>query len=180
MILLSFVIHAEGQEGTDEDQRTSIRGADLEPTRKMLSNLKQHATYPVLYTFLSAPKGVAQLIRRAVTCVILLRVCGKFFPLRARYLILLDHAQDTENDIFQKLIWIRGRSAKTYIRSLKMSSPRFFGICKFLLHQQSKLALIAEMFVFLLCYYCFIMMAHSVFNYERWALRHRLSKSKDD
>ena len=37
--------------------------------------------------------------------------CGKLIPPRAKYVILLGHAQDTENYKFQKSIRIRGRSA---------------------------------------------------------------------
>ena len=47
----------------------------------------------------------------AVTYVILLRVLQIIIPPRAKYVILLGHALDTENYIFQKLCRIRGRSA---------------------------------------------------------------------
>ena len=47
----------------------------------------------------------------------------KFILPRAKYVILLGHAQDTENYILLKLDWIRDRSAK---RHLIMNSPQFW------------------------------------------------------
>ena len=71
---------------------------------------------------------IAQFIRLAVTSVILLRVCGNSVPLRAKYVVLLDHAQDAENYRFQKVIWIRDGSAKQYVIVLKINSPTKLGV----------------------------------------------------
>ena len=56
------------------------------------------------------------------------RFAGKLIPPRARYVILLGHAQDTENYIFQKSIRVRGRSAKKYVTFLKIASPTSFSV----------------------------------------------------
>ena len=58
---------------------------------------------------------IAKFISPAVTYVILLRIWRKSLPQRAKYVILLGHAQETEHDIYQRLICIRDRSAKKYV-----------------------------------------------------------------
>ena len=52
------------------------------------------------------------LLRLCVAYVILLRVLRPLNPTRAKNVILLGHAEDTESYIFQNLIRIRDRSAK--------------------------------------------------------------------
>ena len=71
-------------------------------------------------------ENIAQLIRPAVPYVILLHVCGQFLSPRARYVILLGHAQDTENDILQKLTRIWDGSAKQYAMFMKSIPSQLF------------------------------------------------------
>ena len=50
----------------------------------------------------------------------------KIIPPRAKYVILLGHAQDIENCILHKLIRIRDRSAKEYVIYLIWIPPQIF------------------------------------------------------
>ena len=58
-------------------------------------------------------------------------------PWEPKYVILLDHAQDTENYLLQRLIIrIRDRSAKKYVIFLKISSPTNVWVYVFSLYRQ--------------------------------------------
>ena len=62
-------------------------------------------------------------------------------PLRARYAILLGHAQDTENYVFQKLLRVRGRSAKKICNISGEQFPhKCFGIWNIFLRRQYPMA----------------------------------------
>ena len=54
------------------------------------------------------------------------RFCRYVIPPRAKYVVLLDHAQGTENYRSQQLIWIGDRSANI---SGTQFPHQFFGIC---------------------------------------------------
>ena len=43
--------------------------------------------------------------------------------LESQYVVLLDHSRDTEDYMFQKLIWIRDRSAKKICNNSGMNFP---------------------------------------------------------